>query len=34
MMCVLLEHGFIQKSFRENKEFGSRLDRRLTQVGT
>ena len=30
----LTGHGFIQKSFQENKEFGSRLDRRLTQVGT
>ena len=30
----LIGHGFIQKSFLENKEFGSRSDRRLTQVVT
>ena len=30
----LIGHGFIQKSFQENKKFGSRSDRRLTQVGT
>ena len=29
----LIGHEFIQKSFQENKEFGSRSHRRLTQVG-